>query len=338
MPAIPIATARRAGAAGAKRIIMKKKPYLDNHGKALPYPWLVNTVLCLVGGSQMMRLRFWSRHSRHAAEKTLRDILNISRDTIYGKEHHFDVILSATNADDLFRLYRQYVPVNNSFETLRPYVERHKQGEENVLFPGKPDMFDFVLSAPFLGGLKPSKECAEEIAKRLNIPPAHCLFVGDRDDTDGESARAFAAVSAAVLYTIVLRRIPPKYNPLTVVFYVQLSALVLFYPLCGFTDGVSGFAHLAEVDTVQLWRSLAAVGYLALGASVVAFICFCYTVRVIGVTRTNAFNNVRPAFTAIWMLLFFGEQLPWAKWLGILLIIIGLFVCQRHIPEPKHNV
>lgn len=167
------------------------------------------------------------------------------------------------------------------------------------------------------------------------------VLVGASDFSIGNPwgiACAFAAVSAAVLYTIVLRRIPPKYNPLTVVFYVQLSALVLFYPLCGFTDGVSGFAHLAEVDTVQLWRSLAAVGYLALGASVVAFICFCYTVRVIGVTRTNAFNNVRPAFTAIWMLLFFGEQLPWTKWLGILLIIIGLFVCQRHIPEPKHNV
>ena len=167
------------------------------------------------------------------------------------------------------------------------------------------------------------------------------VLVGASDFSIGNPwgiACAFAAVSAAVLYTIVLRRIPSGYNPLTVVFYVQLSALVLFYPLCGFTDGVSGFAHFAEVDIVQLWRSLAAVGYLALGASVVAFICFCYTVRVIGVTRTNAFNNVRPAFTAIWMLLFFGEQLPWAKWLGILLIIIGLFVCQRHIPEPKHNV
>ena len=158
------------------------------------------------------------------------------------------------------------------------------------------------------------------------------VLVGASDFSIGNPwgiACAFAAVSAAVLYTIVLRRIPPKYNPLTVVFYVQLSALVLCYPLCGFTDGVSGFAHLADVDTMQLWRSLAAVGYLALGASVVAFICFCYTVRVIGVTRTNAFNNVRPAFTAIWMLLFFGEQLPWAKWLGILLIIIGLFVCQK---------
>lgn len=117
------------------------KPYVDANGKALPYPYLINTMLCLVGGSQTIRLNFWSKHPRHAAEKTLRDILNISRDTAYGREHHFDVILSATNADDLFRLYRKYVPVNDSFETLRLYVERHKNGEENVLFPGKPDMY-----------------------------------------------------------------------------------------------------------------------------------------------------------------------------------------------------
>lgn len=120
---------------------MKKKTYLDNQGKALPYPWLINTALCLVGGSQRLRLNYWNRHPKQAAERTLRDILTISRDTVYGREHHFDRILSATTTEDLFRLYRQYVPVNDSFEPLRPYVERHKNGEENVLFPGKPDMY-----------------------------------------------------------------------------------------------------------------------------------------------------------------------------------------------------
>jgi len=34
-------------------------------------------------------------------------------------------------------------------------------------------------------------------------------------------------------------------------------------------------------------------------------------------------------FTALWMILFFGEHLPLAKWIGIVLIIVGLFVCQR---------
>lgn len=120
---------------------MKNKTYVDCQGNSLPYPWLINLMLFLVGGSQRLRLNFWSKHPKHAAERTLRDILTISKDTVYGKEHHFDVILSATNADDLFRLYRQFVPVNDNFETLRPYVERHKSGEENILFPGKPDMY-----------------------------------------------------------------------------------------------------------------------------------------------------------------------------------------------------
>ena len=122
-------------------MMKRNKPYLDQEGRALPYPWIINTMLMLVGGSQTLRLRFWSRKPKHTAEKTLRDILTISRDTVYGREHHFDRILSATSADDLFRLYRLYVPVNDSFETLRPYVERHKQGETDILFPGKPDMY-----------------------------------------------------------------------------------------------------------------------------------------------------------------------------------------------------
>ena len=67
----------------------KRKPYLDNEGKALPYPFLINLILRLVGGSQTLRLRFWSRKPRHIAEKTLRDILTISRDTVYGRDDRF---------------------------------------------------------------------------------------------------------------------------------------------------------------------------------------------------------------------------------------------------------
>ncbi len=117
------------------------KPYVDGEGRALPYPWLINTMLMLVGGSQTIRLRKWSRRPRQAAEKTLRDILTFAKDTVYGREHHFERILSATTSEDLFRLYRMYVPVNESFETLRPYVEKHMHGEQDVLFPGKPDMY-----------------------------------------------------------------------------------------------------------------------------------------------------------------------------------------------------
>ena len=83
-------------------------------------------------------------------------------------------------------------------------------------------------------------------------------------------------------------------------------------------------------NSAQLWDSSMAVLYLAVFSSVTAFVLFCYTVREIGVTRANVFNNVRPVFTAILMWIFFGEILPIWKIIGIVLIIIGLFISQKH--------
>lgn len=119
----------------------RKHVYEDNEGRPLPYPWLINAMLWLVGGTQTLRLKIKSRHPRHSSENVLRNILSLAKDTVYGKEHHFDTILHATTTEDFFLLYQQFVPVNESFETLRPYIERHKNGETDILFPGKPDMY-----------------------------------------------------------------------------------------------------------------------------------------------------------------------------------------------------
>ena len=67
----------------------------------------------------------------------------------------------------------------------------------------------------------------------------------------------------------------------------------------------------------------------AIKIPVTAFILFCYTVRYIGVTRANIFNNIRPVFTALLMLLIFNEQLPFWKWIGIVIIVVGLFISQN---------
>ena len=144
---------------------------------------------------------------------------------------------------------------------------------------------------------------------------------------------AVITVSCSVGYSVVLRRIPPHYSPLTIVFYVQSISLVLFYILWGgdqlfnshFSFLISHFSFLNS----QLLPSLLSVLYLAVLASVTAFILFCYTVRYIGVTRANIFNNIRPVFTALLMLVIFNEQLPFWKWIGIVVIIIGLFISQK---------
>ena len=141
---------------------------------------------------------------------------------------------------------------------------------------------------------------------------------------------AFAAVSAAVIDSVMMRKAPMKYSSLSFVFYTQLISLCFFIPIWFIKEGPSAILDLRfMMDNVETQTALWCVGYLSVFASVIAFILFCFALRKVGVTQANAFNNIRPVFTALWMILFFGEHLPVAKWVGMILIIFGLFVCQK---------
>ena len=146
---------------------------------------------------------------------------------------------------------------------------------------------------------------------------------------------AILTVSCSVGYSVVLRRIPTHYSSLTIVFYVQTISLALFYMLWGGAQLLNPIPIIqTELLSLQfIAKPMLSVVYLSVFASVAAFILFCFTVRYIGVTRANIFNNVRPVFTAILMLLIFSEQLPLSKWIGILVIILGLFISQKQIKE-----
>lgn len=103
-------------------------------------PFVPNFLLGCAGGIQYLVLKRATKNPRKAQEKTLRAILNYAKDTEYGVEHHFAQILEAKNADELFTQYQRYVQPND-YEDLRPYVEKHKHGNPNVLFPGKPVLY-----------------------------------------------------------------------------------------------------------------------------------------------------------------------------------------------------
>ena len=103
-------------------------------------PFVPNFLLGCAGGIQYLSLKKASRNPRKSQEKTLRAILTYARDTEYGKEHHFAEILEAPTDTELFVRYQKYVQLND-YEDIRPYVEKHKNGGENILFPGKPLMY-----------------------------------------------------------------------------------------------------------------------------------------------------------------------------------------------------
>lgn len=139
---------------------------------------------------------------------------------------------------------------------------------------------------------------------------------------------AFAAVSAAVIDSIMMRKVPMRYSSLSFIFYAQLVSLLFFLPIWGWKEGTTALMAI-EWSTIETQTALGCIAYLTIFASVIAFILFCYGLRKTSVTQANAFNNIRPAFTALWMFLIFGEYLPLGKWVGMILIIFGIFVCQK---------
>ena len=105
----------------------------------IPYQ-LINFGLRCLSFIPRIELSLASRFPEQASARTLRRILRLSANTVYGREHHFASICKARKPEQLFRLYEKSVQPAE-FEAFRPYVERHKKGERDVLIPGKPLMY-----------------------------------------------------------------------------------------------------------------------------------------------------------------------------------------------------
>lgn len=101
---------------------------------------LITFALSWVGRKNKKALDKASKNCAKTEEATLRGILEYAKDTEWGKAHKFSEILEAKSAAELYERWQKNVPVQD-YEDLRPFIERHKNGEENILFPGKPMMY-----------------------------------------------------------------------------------------------------------------------------------------------------------------------------------------------------
>lgn len=132
----------------------------------------------------------------------------------------------------------------------------------------------------------------------------------------------FLAVFGAICYTTILRKIPSEYSTMNVIFYQSIIGLAFFIPTFLFTD-------LPTIKNIHVTQdALIALTMLSVFASVVAFILFAGAVRQVGVARTNVFVNLIPVFTAVFSCILLDEIISIPKWLGISIVILGLFISQ----------
>lgn len=139
------------------------------------------------------------------------------------------------------------------------------------------------------------------------------------------------AIGSAIGYSIFLKKLSSKYNPIFIVGVQNFIGLIYFFPLFVLL-GYDNF--VATKPTVEIMASLFA---LAIFCSSLAFVGFTIAVREIGVNKTNVFANLIPVFTGIFSYFVIGEQIDDQKIIGISIVVTGLFLSQIKIRRGRNH-
>jgi len=78
-------------------------------------------------------IKKWSEDPIETQNKIFQYLIKEAKNTDFGKDHNFDKIHS-------YKDFKKYVPVRD-YEALKPYVEKIKEGKNDVLWKGKPIYF-----------------------------------------------------------------------------------------------------------------------------------------------------------------------------------------------------
>jgi drug/metabolite transporter (DMT)-like permease len=153
-----------------------------------------------------------------------------------------------------------------------------------------------------------------------------CLVVLDSSFIFSASPKGvileFVAVLSSIGYSSVLKGISHRYGTFTIVAYQNMIGAVLFLPFW------LGFEMNDFIKIPFNFRSMMAIAKLAVFASTIAFILYAYSLRTIGINKSNVFINIIPVFVAIFAYFILGDQLVVHQMVGIAVVISGLFLAQ----------
>ena len=79
------------------------------------------------------KIKKWAERPIETQQKVFRELIEKASATAFGKDHNFS---SITTYED----FKKAVPIRD-YEDLKPYIDRVRNGEENILWKGKPIYF-----------------------------------------------------------------------------------------------------------------------------------------------------------------------------------------------------
>lgn len=131
------------------------------------------------------------------------------------------------------------------------------------------------------------------------------------------------AVVAWSAYSVLLRRLPKgtgnSYPPMVLLGVTNWIAVAVLLPFYLWElHSVGGF--VLNVSSVLV------LGYVALFASIAAFVCWNAAVPQVGANKAGLFIHLIPLFASIFSIIFLGEHLETYHFVGIVPILLGIYL------------
>jgi hypothetical protein len=90
---------------------------------------LISSVLNWLMKKRIHQIELFKKYPNEVQEELLKKLVNSSRNTIWGKEYDYKSIKTLNE-------FKERIPIS-TYEDLKPYIDRLRKGEENVLWEGE---------------------------------------------------------------------------------------------------------------------------------------------------------------------------------------------------------
>lgn len=153
-----------------------------------------------------------------------------------------------------------------------------------------------------------------EVLKTLSFTPGDLWVLG--------------AVLAWSVYSVLVKRKPRDLPPMVLLGATNWIAVAILLPF-----------YLWELNTVGGFAvttsSVLVIAYVALFASIAAFVCWNAGVVRFGANRAGLFIHLIPLFASVFSIAFLGETLKPYHFIGILPILAGIYLTTTAKPKLK---
>jgi drug/metabolite transporter (DMT)-like permease len=153
----------------------------------------------------------------------------------------------------------------------------------------------------------------------------HPLFEKGLDNSLIGNILFVIATILFVFYTLLLKEISPKYNPLTLSFWIFILSAISFLPLM----------LLEAINTNQLLildtKSIIGIFFGAIICTIVAYILQTFAIKHITAHEVGLFSYVDPVITILIARPLLGETVTSTFFLGSVLIFFGIFIAEGRL-------